>query len=90
MAASEDLTPLARLERVVGAQAAMADLVTVSARLADVAALRRFLQAREIDLTVRLAELADQPGGPDPDQVHAKATNGSSAAAGRARRRARR
>jgi hypothetical protein len=64
MVASEDLTPLARLERVLGAQAAMADLVTVSARLADVAALRRFLQAREIDLTVRRAELAAQPGGP--------------------------
>ena len=88
MAASEDLTPLARLERVLGAHAAVADLMTVSARLADVAALRRFLQAREIDLTVRLAELADQPGGPDPDQVHAKATNGSSTAAGKARRRA--
>lgn len=85
---TDDLTPAGRFTRVVSTCAAVADLATVTARLGDVAALQRWLQAREIDLTVRLAELADQPGGPDPDAEHARATNRSSHAAGTARRRA--
>jgi hypothetical protein len=85
---TDDLTPSGRFTRVISTCAATADLATVTARLADVAALQRWMQAREIDLTIRLAELADQPGGPDPDAEHAKATNRSNQAAGTARRRA--
>lgn len=85
---TDDPTPAGRFTRVVSTCAATADLATVTARLADVAGLQRWLQAREIDLTVGLAELADQPGGPDPDREHAQATNRSTHAAGTARRRA--
>ena len=86
---TNDASPAARLARVIDADVARCELVEIAARLADVAAVQRFLQAREVDLCTRLAELADDSPDVDPDAVNAKATNRSANAAGRAAKRAR-
>ncbi|MEX0847264.1 MAG: hypothetical protein WD023_05740 [Ilumatobacteraceae bacterium] len=83
------MSPWWSLLRVVSHDAASADEATVAGLLADVAGLQRWLQAREVDLNLRLQVLADESGSLDPDAVHAKATNRSSHAAGKARQRAR-
>ncbi|MEX0846350.1 MAG: HNH endonuclease signature motif containing protein [Ilumatobacteraceae bacterium] len=82
------MSPWRWLLRVVSHDVAEADEALVAGLLADVAALQRFLQAREIDLNRRLAVLAEQSPSVDPDAVNARATGRSSLAAGKANKRA--
>ena len=82
------MSPWRWLFRVLSHDVASADEALVAGLLADVAALQRFLQAREVDLNRRLQQLADESPSTDPDAVNAKATGRSKSAAAKAHKRA--
>ncbi|MEY4231399.1 MAG: hypothetical protein RLZZ362_2248, partial [Actinomycetota bacterium] len=82
------MSPWRWLFRVLSHDVASADEALVAGLLADVAALQRFLQAREVDLNRRLQQLADESPSTDPDAVNAKATGRSKSAAAKAHLRA--
>lgn len=82
------MSPWRWLFRVLSHDVASADEALVAGLLADVAALQRFLQAREVDLNRRLQQLADESPSTDPDAVNAQATGRSKSAAAKAHQRA--